>query len=291
MPEGDTIFRAARAMNRALAGKKVTRFESVLPKLTRIDEDSPLAGRTIESVSSRGKWNLVRLSGDLILLTHMLMNGSWHLYRPGEKWQKRRSDMRIVIETGDFIAVAFNVPIAEFHTEESLRRKPELRQLGEDLLSDDFDKEEALRRLAAKTDDEVGVALLNQQVMAGIGNIFKSEICFACKVNPFVLIGFLNDDQLRCLVETGRRFLKANVTDTSGSGIVTYSGLSRATGGRAERLWVYGRHGLPCRKCGTKIESKKQALDARVTFWCPKCQPMEDVTHRGVAEAQRGDEA
>src|SRR5436190_430201 len=192
MPEGDTIFRAARAMNRALAGKKVTRFESVLPKLTRIDEDSPLAGRTIESVSSRGKWNLVRLSGDLILLTHMLMNGSWHLYRPGEKWQKRRSDMRIVIETQNFVAVAFNVPIAEFHTEESLRRKPELRQLGEDLLSDDFDTEEALRRLAAKTDDEVGVALLNQRVLAGIGNIFKSEICFACNVNPFALIGSLN---------------------------------------------------------------------------------------------------
>ena len=121
MPEGDTIFRAARAMNQALAGKKVKRFDSVLPKLTRIDEDVPLAGRTIESVNSAGKWNLIRFSGDLILLTHMRMNGSWHLYRPGERWQRPRSDMRIVIETADFVAVGFNVPVAEFHTEESLR--------------------------------------------------------------------------------------------------------------------------------------------------------------------------
>jgi len=275
MPEGDTIFRAARAMNRALAGKKVTRFESVLPKLTRVNEDKGLVGRTIESVTASGKWNLIRFSGDLILLTHMRMNGSWHLYRPGERWQRPRSDMRIIIETVDLVAVGFNVPVAEFHSEQSLRRKPELRQLGEDLLSEDFDAQAALEKLKTQADQEIGTALLDQRVMAGIGNVYKSEICFACKVSPFALVHSLNENQVRSVVETAYKFLKANVREAS-DGIATYAGFRRTTRHRnpAERLWVYGRRGLPCRTCGTKIESKKHALDARVTFWCPKCQPI-----------------
>ena len=286
MPEGDTIFRAARAMNQALAGKKVTRFESALPKLTRVDEDTPLAGRTIESVSSAGKWNLIRFSGDLTLLTHMRMNGSWHLYRPRERWQRPRNDMRIVIETTDFIAVGFNVPVAEFHTEESLRRKPELRELGEDLLSEDFDTEAALEKLKSLANEEIGIALLNQRVMAGIGNVYKSEICFGCRVNPFARIQSLNDAQLRCLVETARKFLKANVRQESGGGIFTYTGFRRTTGrdNPAKRLWVYGRRALPCTQCGTKIEARKDKVDARVTFWCPNCQPLAAEL---IAEAQR----
>lgn len=289
MPEGDTIFRAARAMNQALAGKKVTRFDSALPKLTRVDEDIPLAGRTIESVSSAGKWNLIRFSGDLILLTHMGMNGSWHLYRPAERWQRPKNDMRIVIETADFVAVGFNVPLAEFHTEESLRRKPELRELGEDLLSKDFDTESALQKLRSLADEEIGIALLNQRVMAGIGNVYKSEICFACKVNPFTRIQSLNDAQLRCLVETAHKFLKANVREESGRGIVTYTGFRRTTGRHnpAERLWVYGRRGSPCRQCGAKIEARKDKLDARVAFWCPNCQPLAAEL---TAEEQRREE-
>lgn len=286
MPEGDTIFRAARTMNQALAGKKVTRFESVLPKLTRVDEDTPLVGRTIESVTSAGKWNLIRFSGDLILLTHMRMNGSWHLYRPGESWQRPRNDMRIVIETADFVAVGFNVPVAEFHTEHSLRRKPELRGLGEDLLSESFDAQEALQRLQSQGNEEIGMALLDQRVMAGVGNIYKSEICFACKVSPFARVQSLNDEQLRYVVETARKFLKANIRKGSQTGIVTYAGLRRTTGRHnpAERLWVYGRRGLPCRVCGTRIEARKDKVDARVTFWCPKCQP---VSAARTVEAQR----
>jgi endonuclease VIII len=286
MPEGDTIFRAARAMNHALAGKKVTRFESALPKLTRVDEDTPLTGRTIESVTSAGKWNLIRFSGDLILLTHMRMNGSWHLYRPGERWQRPRNDMRVVIETADFVAVGFNVPVAEFHTEQSLRRKPELRDLGEDLLSEGFDVDEALQRLKCQANEEIGIALLDQRVMAGIGNVYKSEICFACKVNPFARIQSVSDEQLRCIVETARKFLKANVREDSGMGIATYTGFRRTTNrdNRGERLWVYGRRGLRCRVCGTNIEARKDKLDARISFWCPKCQPLAAEL---TAEAQR----
>ncbi len=110
MPEGDTIFRAARALNQALAGKQVTRFETGLAQLANVDDDQPIRGRTIESVSAAGKHLLIRFSGDLVLRTHMRMNGSWHLYRPGEKWQRPRSAMRIAISTSDFVAVAFDVP-------------------------------------------------------------------------------------------------------------------------------------------------------------------------------------
>src|SRR5690242_17113025 len=134
MPEGDTIFRAARTLNRALTGKPVTKFESVLPQLSRIDADHPIKGRLVKSVSSRAKWILMNFSGDLILVTHMRMNGSWHIYRPGEPWRLPRGAMRVVIETTEFIAVAFNVAVAEFHTQHSLARHHKLRELGPDLL-------------------------------------------------------------------------------------------------------------------------------------------------------------
>src|SRR5919201_1617227 len=108
MPEGDSIYRAARTLNAALAGREVTAFESVLPALTRVDQDAPIAGRRIEEVFSVGKHLLIRFSGNLVLRTHMRMNGSWHIYRPHERWQRSRLDMRILLATSDFIAVAFN---------------------------------------------------------------------------------------------------------------------------------------------------------------------------------------
>src|SRR5256885_2642666 len=182
MPEGDTIFRAARAMNQALAGKKVRGIDSVLAKLTRIDEDVPLAGRTVESVNSAGKWNLIRFSGDLILLTHMRMNGAWHIYRPGERWRRPRSDMRIVIETADFVAVGFNVPVAELLTSRELQRA--LHEQGPDLLAE-FDVAEAVRRARSLDEEEIANVLLNPRVAAGIGHIWQSESLFARRANPF----------------------------------------------------------------------------------------------------------
>src|SRR3954464_13061158 len=130
MPEGDSIFRVARTLNSALSGRKVTRFESMLPKLDRVNEDSPVAGREIRGVRSHGKWLVMEFSGDLFLLTHMLMSGSWHIYRPGERWQRPRRDMRIVIETPDMLAVAFKVPVAEFHTAYTLARRDGFNTLG-----------------------------------------------------------------------------------------------------------------------------------------------------------------
>ncbi len=274
MPEGDTIFRAARTLNRALAGQVVSRFETQLPHLQRVHDDAPITGRTVEEVLSSGKWMTIRFSGDLILLTHMLMSGSWHIYRPGEKWQRSRYDMRIVIETAKFVAVAFKVPVAEFHSSETLAKREGYATLGPDLLGKDFDEKQAAEGLRAQPEMEVGEALLRQGVMAGIGNVYKSETCFACRVNPFRKVGSLADDEIKCLILTAQKFLGANVTDTSGNQIVTYTGFRRTTrrANPAERLWVYGRAGQRCRRCGTAIQNRKQGRDARITFWCPNCQ-------------------
>jgi endonuclease-8 len=276
VPEGDTIYRAARTLHRAFAGHVVTKFESALPKLTRVDVDSGIVGRTIEKVEADGKWMLMHFSGDLILLSHMLMSGSWHIYRAGEAWQRRPVDMRVLIQTATFVAVGFNLPVAEFHTAASLARRRGFNKLGPSLLSEEFDEGTAKARLRSRPEEEIGVALLTQSLLAGIGNVYKSEVCFACRVNPFRRVSTLTDGELSCVISTARKFLLANVTEASGDGIVTYTGMRRTTGrsNPSERLWVYHRRGEPCRQCGGAIESRKQGVDARITFWCPVCQPV-----------------
>ena len=275
MPEGDTIFRAAKTLNRALVGHTIIHFESVLPKLRRVDVDDGIRGRTVERVEAQGKWLLMHFSGGLILLTHMLMSGSWHIYRPGEKWRMPRRAMRVVLATEQMVAVAFNIQIAEFHTAESLRRRAGFSALGPSLLAPQFDPSEGAGRLLAHPEMEIGNALLSQSIVAGIGNVYKSEVCFACGVYPFRKVGSLTTNEVSCLMATARKFMSANVTDASGSQIVTYRGLRRTTtrGNPDERLWVYRRTGEPCRRCGSAIQSRKQGLDARTTFWCPQCQP------------------
>ena len=274
MPEGDTILRAARTLHRALAGKTITRFETALPKLDRVDVDTPIAGRTVEKVEAHGKWMLMRLSGGLILVTHNLMSGSWHIYRPGEKWWSPKENMRIVVEVADFVAVAFRVPIAEFHTEESLRRRPGFNRLGPDVLGTEFDPAEAMASLRAHPELELGDAVLNQSVLAGPGNVFKSEICFIARLDPFRKVGTLNEEDLARVVENARKFMLANITEAAGDKIVTYTGMRRTTG-RSDpyaRLYVYGRAREACRVCGTAIEVRRQGRDARKTYYCPQCQ-------------------
>ena len=279
MPEGDTIYRSARALHRVLAGHLVTAFDTGLAKLARVNDDTPLKGRTLDKVESRGKWLLIHFSGDLILVTHMLMSGSWHIYRTGERWRLPRSKMRVVISTPDWVAVAFNVPIAEFHTQRSLERSEQVPRLGPDILSSDFTLETGVERLATfahqSPEAEVGVTLLNQRVLAGLGNVYKSEVAFATSVNPFRPIGTLSRSEIERIVEIAQRYMKANVADAKGDGIVTYTSLRRTTHAmdRDERLWVYGRQGQECRRCGASILMQKQGSQARVTFWCPECQP------------------
>lgn len=275
MPEGDTIFRAAKTLDRALAGHNVTHFESVLPRLTRVDVDQGIRGRTVERVEAHGKWLLMHFSGGLILLTHMLMSGSWHIYRPGEQWRLPRRAMRVVLSTEQIIAVAFNIQVAEFHTHESLKRRAGFSALGPSLLSAEFEPAQGAARLLAHPEMEIGNALLSQSIVAGIGNLYKSEVCFACGVHPFRKVASLTPNEVSCLMATARKFMSANVTDASGGQIVTCRGLRRTTsrGKPDERLWVYRRTGEPCRRCGSEIQSRKQGSDARTTFWCPQCQP------------------
>ena len=275
MPEGDSIFRAARTLDRALAGRTVTRFESVFPQLTRVDQDHPLRGRRLERVTPRGKHLLMWFSGDLILHTHMRMKGSWHLYRPGERWMRPHHDMRIVVGTEAWEAVAFNVPTAEFLAAGDAGGRSGLGDLGPDLLAPEFDADEAVRRLEALADVEIGEALLDQHALAGIGNIYKSETLFACGVSPFVRIGTLSRATLAKIVSTAQRLLQAHAVGSDcdltrqrwldGSRLPTVSA-------RAGPRSVYGRGGRPCRRCGTPIRRRAQGPNARSTYWCPGCQ-------------------
>jgi endonuclease-8 len=202
----------------------------------------------------------------LTLRTHMRMSGSWHLYRPGEGWQRARSRARIRIDTPEWVAVAFDVYDAEFLTDAALAVHHTLARLGPDLLSPQFDRADVLRRLAARGRQPIAEALLDQRLTAGIGNVFKSEILFLCGIAPSRPVDSLGDADREALIDTARRALSINVV----------GGTMRRTTGRdrpGERLWVYGRAGRPCRRCGTLIRSAKTGLDARSTYWCPACQP------------------
>ncbi len=281
MPEGDTIYRTARALQRAIGGKVVVGFETALGKLARVNDDTRLVGRVIEKVESRGKWCLIYFSGDLILVTHMLMSGSWHLYRIGERWQMGRSHMRVVIRTADWEAVGFNIPVAEFHTARSLERNSQVTKLGPDILSKDFTVESCAAQLMGyargNPDAQVAEVLLNQSVLAGLGNVYKSEVAFAAGVNPFRAMRTITSREIEAMVNFAHRYMKANVVDGKGDGIVTY-GNRRATQAmnREARLWVYRRTGKECRRCGATVLMRKQGTQARSTYWCPECQPWID---------------
>ena len=283
MPEGDTILRAAQTLHRVLAGHTVTRFDSVYPALTRIAEDTPIVGRTIESVAARGKHLLMTFSGDLILRTHMRMNGSWHLYRTGARWLRPASDMRVLVATANAVAVGFNVQVAELLSRRELERHRQLRQLGPDLLAGagsayqyEIDLPAILARMRARGHEPIAEVLLNQRVLAGIGNVFKSEILFEAGVDPFCPVSSLSDADLERIARIARDQMAASVLDRAKT-------LTPAIGRRTTRsldpgarLWVYSRAGKPCRRCGTIIKSKKTGLDARLTYWCPQCQRVSD---------------
>jgi endonuclease VIII len=285
MPEGDTIFRAARTLHRALAGHVVTRFDTAYAPLARVHDDTPITGRTVDGVEARGKHLVMRFSGDvtkadagrvggvwrgpLALRTHMRMHGSWHVYRPGEPWQRPAREMRVLVATADFVAVGFNVPDAAFEKAGDVGTRDPIADLGPDLLGAAFDAAEAIRRLRARATAPIAEALLDQRALAGIGNVFKSEVLFEGGVHPGTPVDALSDDRLRALVAAARRQLAANVGDATPR-------VGRRTTGRmaaSEGLWVYGRSGRPCRRCGTPIAFVRLGLGARPTYWCPTCQP------------------
>jgi endonuclease-8 len=279
VPEGDTIFRTARALTRALVGRPITGFRSNYPLLTRVHDDTPFTGQQVDRVESRGKWVLIFFSGGGILVTHMLMSGSWHIYRPGERWQQPGRNMRIVLENAACQAVGFRVPVAQMHTAQSLARDRRIPPPASDVLNAAFEIGSVAARVRACNGEEIGDVLLHQHVLAGVGNVFKSEVCFVTGINPFCRVAALSDEQINSLISMAKRLVSANVLEDSGDTIVTYRGRHRRTTHQSdpgESLWVYSRNDEPCRRCGERIRRRIQGPDARVTFWCPLCQPMPD---------------
>jgi endonuclease VIII len=268
MPEGDTIHRAAAALRQALVGGRLTRVE-----LPRVAPPHPRVGATVVRVEARGKHLLVGTSDGLVVHTHQRMTGSWHLYRPGERWRRAPGAARVVLATSRTVAVCFAAPVVEVLDDRGVRRHPALRRLGPDLLDPEHDLDEVLRRLRALVPDErtIGEVLLDQRVACGIGNVYRCDVLFLHGLAPDTPIAEVDDDTRASLYRTGARLLRANV-DASARTTVDAA--------PAGSLWVHGRAGAPCRRCGTPIASGQLGDHARYVYWCPRCQ-----SRRGRAPA------
>jgi endonuclease-8 len=259
MPEGDTVWLAGRRLHDALAGRQLTRSDFRVPQLATVD----LAGRTVAEVVSRGKHLLTRIDDDLTLHTHFRMDGSWHLYRPGEPWRGGPQwQVRVVLENAERVAVGYRLPVVELLPRD--RENDAVGHLGPDILGPDWDPAEAVRRLAADPDRELGPALLDQRNLAGVGNLYKTEVCFLAGVTPWTRVGDVPD--LARIVDRVARLLRAN-RDTVRQ--VTTGDTRRGRG-----HWVFERAGRPCLRCGSPVASAEQgeAPYARITYWCPHCQ-------------------
>ena len=256
MPEGDTVWRTAKHLDQALTGQLLTRTDFRVPVYATLD----LAGLPVQGTVARGKHLLTRIGDDHTLHTHLKMEGSWHLYRPTTSWRRPTHEARVVLHTEGWVAVGFALGITEV-----VRRDEEgdaVGHLGPDLLGPDWDEAEALRRLRAAPERPIGAALLDQRNLAGVGNMYKAELCFLAGVHPTVPVAEVPD--LPRMVRRAKQVLEVNKER-----------VQQATTGdlrRGRTLWVYARGGQPCRRCRTRIEHAD--LDGRVTYWCPRCQPV-----------------
>jgi endonuclease-8 len=275
MPEGDTLFRTAAGLRPHLVGRGVTAARAQgpgpVPQIHRV------VGRRIDAVEAHGKNLLIRFDHGLELRTHLRMRGSWHRYRPGEPWRRPAARARLVLEVPGSVAVCFDAPVVELFETRATSLHPTLSRLGPDLLADDFDPDESLRRLRARdrADLEIAIALTDQRALAGIGNVYKNEILWIERVSPFRRVRDLDDRTLERMVATARRLLVANADVRRGPERVTTGGDRGAPG----PLYVYGRAGRPCRRCGTPIASRRQGTELpRTTYWCPRCQGDDEGT-------------
>lgn len=265
MPEGDTIFRTATSLRRWIGGRTVTAARATVAGVAA----ARLVGRRIDAVDAQGKHLLIRFSGGVILHTHMRMTGSWHVYPAGERWRKSPRQAKVVLEAGDRIAVCFNAPVVELLAASDERGHPSLSRLGPDVLvpgSLDPATVRARARSRAATSPTAGELLLDQQVVAGIGNIYRCESLFLCRVAPRQPSASLDDSSIDELVATASRLMTRNATGGSP--------IARSFDGPPEQTWVYRRAGRPCRRCGTAIRSESLGHQARTVYWCPACQPV-----------------
>ena len=259
MPEGDTVWLAAQRMDYALAGQVLTRSDFRVPQLATTD----LTGRQVLAVVPRGKHLLTRVEGGLTLHTHFRMDGTWHLYAPGDRWTGGPDwQVRVVLENAQWQAVGYRLPVVELL--ETAAEDTVVGHLGPDVLGPDWDADEALRRLLAAPDAEIGMALLDQRNLAGLGNLYRTEVLFLRGLTPWVRVADVPD--LPGLVERGRRLMLANRERWE----QTTTGSLR----RGEDHWVFERAGRPCRRCGTRVLSAEQgqAPQQRLSYWCPRCQ-------------------
>jgi endonuclease VIII len=261
MPEGDTIHRTAATLRRVLVGATLTRVD-----LPRHPAPLPAVGSRVTRVEARGKHLLLTTSDGLVVHTHQRMTGAWHVYRPRERWRKSHQAARVVLGTADVIAVCFAAPVVEVLDERAVRRHPTLRRLGPDLLDPDPDLDEVLRRVTAliPSDRPVGEVLLDQRVASGIGNVYRCDVLFLHGLAPTTPIAAIDPGRRRELFATAGQLLRANL-----------DGVVRTTvpGAPAGTLWVHGRAGAPCRRCGTPIVVGQLGEQARYVYWCPTCQP------------------
>jgi endonuclease VIII len=250
--EGDTVLRAARRIEQAIGGAEIT-VATPNPRgraagLARLD------GRRLEAVESRGK-NLLLKFGDLVLHSHLGMSGSWHVYRRGAAWRKPARSAWVALRGGEREAVQFGGPTLRVLGGAAVRRDPQLAGLGPDILAADFDADAAVRSLRTAPDRGIGEALLDQRRVAGIGNIFKSEACFAARLDPWRQIEGLEEAELERVLLAARDLMQGAVAN-----------------GRQEERAIYRRAGRPCPVCGTPIASRGQGDANRTTYWCPGCQ-------------------
>jgi endonuclease VIII len=270
MPEGDTVWRAARHLNDVLAGAVVTTWDIRVPAFATSD----LTGERIEGVVSRGKHLLHRV-GDFSLHSHLKMEGSWHLYQPGSRWKRPAFQARALVGSAEWLSVGFELGIVELIARED--EHTVVGHLGPDLLGDDWNPAEALARLEAAPERPTAVALLDQRNLAGIGNLYKVESLFVLGVHPWARVADVPD--LPALVERARALMRANLHHPE----------QNTTGDprRGRDHWVFGRRGKPCRRCGTAILLGEQGphLQERVTWWCPRCQaarsPIDPLARTG----------
>ncbi|HMJ14180.1 MAG TPA: DNA-formamidopyrimidine glycosylase family protein [Polyangiaceae bacterium] len=263
MPEGDTIFRTARTLDKALAQRRVLNARS---SVARVRAGS-LIGAEVRRVEARGKHLLIHFEDGRALHSHMGMHGSWHIYRPGERWQRSPAQGRCVLETDEFIAVCFGAPTLELLSRSALLQHERLRGLGPDVIESE-NPGAGIERLRQHGELPIGEALMQQSIVAGIGNVYKSEVLFLCAVSPFSAVSELSEATLERLLDTAQRLLRRNL---SGSARRTRHAL-----GDADRYWVYRRSGSACHRCATTIRMRRQGAAARSTYYCPTCQAVVD---------------
>jgi endonuclease VIII len=259
MPEGDVVWYTARRLHEALAGRMLTRSDFRVPRLATAD----LSGDVVTETVSRGKHLLTRTKSGLTVHTHLKMDGSWRV-RPAAERLRDSHRIRLLLANEEWQAVGYQLGVVEL-----IRTSEEPRvtgHLGPDLLGPDWDRDEAVRRLAAEPDRPIGEALLDQRNLAGAGTVFATEMLFLRGIDPWRTVGSISADDLTALVELGHRLLDAN---KERPGHVT-TGDTRP--GREN--WAYGRAGRPCRRCGTPIRKGEQGPPGRerLRFWCPNCQ-------------------